>query len=114
MCVLCYQLVLPSLCVLIKLFYLYSPFTAVECPALAPIPNGAITYGPDMIPDFNVGTLATHSCDSSFFLTAGSDTQVCLDTGRWSGRVSRYVRFSLGSDYHALQVYLDLIIASQL
>ncbi len=59
----------------------------MECPALAPIPNGAITYGPDMIPDFNVDTVATHSCDPGFFLTAGFETRVCLDTGRWSGLI---------------------------
>ena len=32
--------------------FLCISFTAVECPALAPIPNGAITYGPDMTADF--------------------------------------------------------------
>ncbi len=39
----------------IHLFYI-----AVECPALDPIPNGAITY--DTIAPFNVDTVATHTC----------------------------------------------------
>ncbi len=63
--------------------YIYNS-TVVQCPALAPIPNGAITYDPDMIPDFDVGTVATHSCDPGFHLV-GSETRVCLDSGRWSG-----------------------------
>ncbi len=64
---------------------LYISFTA-QCPALAPIPNGAITYGPDMIPDFDVGTVATHSCDPGFRLSE-FETRVCLDTGIWSGLI---------------------------
>ncbi len=61
----------------------YKNSTAVECPGLAPIQNGTITYGPDMIPDFGVDTEATHGCDSGFRLS-GSHTRVCLDTGIWS------------------------------
>ena len=55
----------------------------MECPALAPIPNGVITYGPDMTADFNVDTIATHSCDAGFRL-AGFETRVCLPSGTWS------------------------------
>ncbi len=68
------------------MFNIYISFTALECPALSPIPNGAITYGPDMIPDFDVDTVATHSCNPGFRLD-GSDTRVCLDIGRWSGLI---------------------------
>ncbi len=52
------------------------------CPALAPIPNGAITYGPDMIANFDMDTVATHSCNPGFRLV-GSVTRVChgLNTG---------------------------------
>ncbi len=55
----------------------------MECPALASIQNGNITYGPDMIPDFDVDTVATHSCNFGFRLD-GSDTRVCLFGGIWS------------------------------
>ncbi len=55
----------------------------MECPALSSIPNGTITYGPDMIPDFDVDTVATHSCDPGFRLV-GFETLVCLNTGIWS------------------------------
>ncbi len=58
-------------------------FTALECPALSPIPNGAISYGPDMIPDFYVDTVATHSCDPGFRLI-GPQTRVCLLSTTWS------------------------------
>ncbi len=63
---------------------MYISFTAVECPALA-IPNGAISYCPDMIPDFNVGTLATHNCHPGFILS-GETRRVCLVGGTWSGQ----------------------------
>ncbi len=59
-------------------------FTAVECSALPSIPNGAITYGPDTIADFDVGTMATHTCNDGFVLV-GSETRECLVGGRWSG-----------------------------
>ncbi len=54
-----------------------------QCPVLAPIPNGAISYGPDMMADFDVGTLATYSCDRGFVLF-GSETQLCIGGGIWS------------------------------
>ncbi len=68
---------------------MYTTFTAVECPALQPIPNGAITYGPDTIAPFNVGTVATHTCNQGFILGAGSEIRTCLNSGimLWSGLI---------------------------
>ena len=63
-----------------------SSFTVVRCFTLASIPNGAITYGPDMIPDYDVGTVATHSCNPGFRLL-GSETRECLASGIWSGLI---------------------------
>ncbi|XP_064387691.1 uncharacterized protein LOC135335916 [Halichondria panicea] len=60
---------------------------AVDCPALAPIPNGAIAYDPDTIAPFDEGTVATHTCNDGFMLGAGSETRTCLETGRWSGLI---------------------------
>ncbi len=79
MCI-CYQLFFHN-----HLLTQFFSFTA-QCPELAPIPNGAITYGPDMTADFEVDTVATHSCDSGFLLS-GPETRVCLDTRRWSRRI---------------------------
>ncbi len=59
-------------------------FTVELCPALPPIPNGVITYGPDMIADFDVGTNATHTCDPGFRLLF-SEIRTCLVGGSWSG-----------------------------
>ncbi len=78
------------LCTVINLFFASCyptshPFTAVDCPALAPIPNGAIAYDPDTIAPFDEGTVATHTCNEGFMLGAGSETRTCLETGRWSG-----------------------------
>ncbi len=63
---------------------IYISFTAVECPALVPIPNGAITY--DTIAPFDEGTVATHSCNDGFILLE-SEIRTCLAGGRWSGLI---------------------------
>ncbi len=73
------------MCMCILIIPLYISFIAVECPALDPIPNGAITYGPDTIAPFDEGTVATHSCNDGFTLGAGSEVRTCLAGGRWSG-----------------------------
>ncbi len=80
-------LTLNNVCVcyhLVTVFCVY--YTAVECPALQPIPNGAITYGPDTIAPFDVGTVATHRCNDGFVLV-GSETRTCLFGSRWSGLI---------------------------
>ncbi len=59
----------------------------MECPALAPIPNEAITYDPDTIAPFDEGTVATHTCNDGFVLVVGSETRTCLAGGRWSGLI---------------------------
>ncbi len=56
----------------------------MECPELVPIPNGVITYGPDMTANFDVGTNATHTCNNGFILVVGSETRTCIVSGRWS------------------------------
>ncbi len=60
-------------------------FTA-QCPPLPPLLNGAITYAPDMIADYDVDTVATHTCNPGFTLS-GFETRVCLAERRWSGLV---------------------------
>ena len=61
------------------------PFTVPECEVLPFIPNGAITYGPDMNAPFAVGTVATHTCNEGFRLGLGSEIRECLNTRAWSG-----------------------------
>ncbi len=61
------------------------PFTDSECPELPFIPNGAITYGPDMSAPFAVDTVATHTCNEGLILGLGSEIRECLNTGTWSG-----------------------------
>ncbi len=55
----------------------------VRCPALSPIPNGTITYAPDITPDFDTGTVAIHGCDPGFRLS-GIETRLCLRSAMWS------------------------------
>ena len=67
---------------------LYST-TAIECPSLN-LPNGTIAYTADTTPEFEIGTEATHMCDSGFALV-GNMTRACMDddqadiVGLWSG-----------------------------
>ncbi len=63
----------------------YNPLFSfiARCPALPTIPNGAITYAPDMNPDFDIGTLAMYSCRPGFRLS-GIETRVCLRSAMWS------------------------------
>ena len=63
--------------------YIFS--STAQCLPLASIPNGVITYDPDMIPDYDVDTVATHTCNLGFRLSLGNVTRVCLASGRWSG-----------------------------
>ncbi len=69
------------------LYNRHSPLhAALICPALPSIPNGAITYAPDMTAPYDVDTVATHSCDPGFRLS-GFETRQCLAGGIWSNLV---------------------------
>ncbi len=97
--------VISSCCTLFCVqLYTYT-FTAVKCLALAPIPNGAITYAPDVTAPYDVGTVATHSCDPGFLLS-GFETRQCLAGGRWSGLVP--VCLGTYKIRHALQLHFDI------
>ena len=50
---------------------------AIECPELTLL-NGMVTYTTDMMADFEVATVATHSCDAGFVMQ-GSTTRTCVD-----------------------------------
>ena len=59
-------------------------FTAIECEPLPPIANGVITYGVGMTPNYELGTVATYTCNSGFvldFTGGGSETRTCVDDG---------------------------------
>ena len=66
-----------------------SLFIAIECPSLS-LANGMITYATDSIPEFAIGSVATHSCDAGFALV-GDMTRTCEDDdqadiiGVWKG-----------------------------
>ena len=51
--------------------------------------NGVVMYNADMMANFDLGTVATHSCDNGFVLM-GSLTRTCMDddgldtVGVWS------------------------------
>ncbi len=57
----------------------------MECPALEPISNGVITYTPDIMADYDMGTLALYSCDFGFILV-GSESRLCVSGGIWAGQ----------------------------
>ena len=55
--------------------------TAIECEPLPVIANGVITYAPDSVSNYGLGTTATYSCNAGFSLdlSAGSETRTCVD-----------------------------------
>ena len=70
---------------------MYLDFIAeIQCPSLPSIVGGTITYSPDTIADFDLGTSATHECNDGFILR-GNVIRVCEEgapgstVGIWSG-----------------------------
>ncbi len=91
----------------------------MECLALAPIPNGVITYDPDMTADYDVNTVATYTCNEGFILGAGSEPRVCLLGGTWSGLIPvcigiRKIHFIIIYIYRLLESKVILSCAIQL
>ncbi len=72
-------------------------FTAIECPPLPAITNGLISYFPDVIPRFDLGTGANYTCDDGFYIDATDEARMCMDDngndamGVWSGQELRCV-----------------------
>ncbi len=55
--------------------------TAIECPPTPPISNGGmISYATDNTPNFALGTIATYTCMTGFFLVV-SEVRTCMDDG---------------------------------
>ena len=59
----------------------------ITCLFLDPIPNGEITYSPNISP-FDVGTTATYSCNTGFYLD-GNSARTCSGSGTWDGSTPR-------------------------
>ena len=57
--------------------------TAIECEPLPAIANGVITYAPNSVSAYSLGTTATYSCNTGFSLdlSAGSEARTCVDDG---------------------------------
>ncbi len=77
-----------------------SMVAAIECPPLQLIANGFITYNPDNTPDYDIGTLATYTCDEGFAFASSLTIQLrnCNDDdgmdaiGVWGGSAPTCVR----------------------
>ncbi len=64
--------------------------TAIECEPLLDIPNGDISYADDITPNYELGTIATYSCNERYFLNTSVSngsasnafaTRECVDDG---------------------------------
>ena len=66
-------------------------FTAIECPALTAPMNGQVSYATDMTSPYEIGTVATFTCNAGFSLDGAADTLTCADddqldtVGTWGG-----------------------------
>ena len=66
----------------------YNILTALQCLDLPPIANGSITYAPDNVPNFDLGTVATYECDTGYILSGNVD-RICVEGGENSGLFNR-------------------------
>ena len=90
-------------CVCLTSFIL-SIHAAIECEPLPVIANGVITYAPNSVSNYSLGTTATYSCTTGFSLdlSAGSETRICIDDsdndveGVFNGQAPTCVRMSTG------------------
>ncbi len=76
-------IVWPNFCKLPLCILVYILPTA-QCPPLPEIANGVISYFPDNIPDYDVGTTATYMCEDGFSLS-GDVTRDCQSDRTFSG-----------------------------
>ncbi len=57
--------------------------TAIQCLSLPAIDNGNIQYAPDNAPDYDLGTVATYTCNEGFVLDLSavdaSAIRTCVD-----------------------------------
>ncbi len=64
-------------------FNLVRSLAGIQCTPLSlpDIPNGMIEYGPDMTPNYMLGTTATYICNDGFFLdiSVGNEVRTCVD-----------------------------------
>ena len=73
-------------------------FTAIECPALTAPMNGQVSYATDMTSPYEIGTVATFTCNAGFSLDGAADTLTCADddqldtVGTWGGTEPTYPR----------------------
>lgn len=67
-----------------------SKSAAIQCPRLEPPDNGMISYEPDMIPNFDLDTIANYTCFENYVLV-GNSTRTCIEgedgstIGEWTG-----------------------------
>ncbi len=64
---------------------LYYP--TAQCPPLPEIANGMISYSPDNTSDYNIGTVASYSCNPGYELRGGNVIRTCVDAGDDRGGV---------------------------
>ena len=75
----------------LKHFQQYLFPTAIECPALTAPMNGLFWYATDMTPEFEIGTVATFTCNAGFSLNDAVAMLTCADddqmdnVGTWGG-----------------------------
>ncbi len=56
--------------------------TAIVCNELSAIENGMISYSPDSEgPEYDLGTMATYSCNDGFVLVGPIEVRICEDVG---------------------------------
>ena len=84
--------------------------TVIECPALTDVTNGAIVYVSDMTAPYDIGTTATHSCNSGYSLV-GDEIRICGTNGEWDlsePSCERKLYFKASANLQSNYVIVDL------
>ena len=54
-------------------------YVGTLCPALPSVVNGTISFSPDMVPGFDLGTVVTYTCDQGYVLSnTSATTRMCV------------------------------------
>ena len=63
-------------------------YTSTTCSSLGSLSNGGIAYSPDTTSLFNIGTTATYSCNTGYYLD-GNSARTCTGSCTWDGSTPR-------------------------
>ena len=81
--------------------------------------NGQVSYATDMTSPYEIGTVATFTCNAGFSLDGAADTLTCADddqldtVGTWGGTEPTCERMYMSTKFWS-KVFTDVLFLQQL